>query len=64
VRPLEAWAEHVGTMLEGYGSWTLENARDEQGAEPDECYTVGRIGRSGSGDGIEAQGTALNATKI
>jgi Uma2 family endonuclease len=30
-------------MLEGYGSWTLKNARDERGAEADECYRVGRL---------------------
>jgi Uma2 family endonuclease len=41
-RLLEAWADHAGVFLEGYGSWTLKNARDEHGAEADECYTVGR----------------------
>ena len=41
-RLLEAWAEEVGIELEGYGSWTLESRTEERGAEPDECYAVGR----------------------
>jgi Uma2 family endonuclease len=45
-RLLEAWAERTGVALEGYGSWTLENAREERGAEADECYTVGRVAAS------------------
>jgi Uma2 family endonuclease len=27
--------------LEGYGSWTLKDEREERAAEPDECYTIG-----------------------
>ncbi len=42
-RLLEAWAEEAGVVLEGYGSWTLKSAREERGAEADECYTVGRV---------------------
>jgi Uma2 family endonuclease len=42
-RLLEAWAEETGTELEGVGSWTLKNSKEERGAEPDECYTVGRV---------------------
>ncbi|HYQ02513.1 MAG TPA: Uma2 family endonuclease [Polyangiaceae bacterium] len=42
-RLLEAWAEEMGIQLEGIGSWTLKNSREERGAEPDECYTVGRV---------------------
>lgn len=42
-RLLEAWAEEVGTELEGVGSWTLKSSKEERGAEPDECYTVGRV---------------------
>jgi Uma2 family endonuclease len=42
-RLLEAWAEETGTQLEGVGSWTLKNSKHERGAEPDECYTVGRV---------------------
>jgi len=42
-RLLEAWAEAKGIVLEGVGSWTLKNSREERGAEPDECYTVGRV---------------------
>jgi Uma2 family endonuclease len=42
-RLLEAWAEANGLALEGYGSWTLKNSAEERGAEPDECYTLGRV---------------------
>jgi Uma2 family endonuclease len=45
-RLLEAWAEETGTELEGVGSWTLKNSKEERGAEPDECYTVGRVPES------------------
>jgi Uma2 family endonuclease len=45
-RLLEAWAEEAGIMLEGIGSWTLKNRRKKRGAEPDDCYTVGRIAKS------------------
>src|SRR6188768_3964404 len=42
-RLLEAWADATGIRLEGYGSWTLKDEREERGAEPDECYTVARF---------------------
>jgi Uma2 family endonuclease len=45
-RLLEAWAEETDTELEGIGSWTLKNSKEERGAEPDECYTVGRVAES------------------
>lgn len=45
-RLLEAWANHAGVMLEGYGSWTLKARKEDRGAEPDECYTVGRTADS------------------
>jgi len=45
-RLLEAWAEETGVQLEGFGSWTLKSSREERGAEPDECYTVGRVPQS------------------
>jgi Uma2 family endonuclease len=40
-RLLEAWAEEMGVAIEGYGSWTLKDSREDRGAEPDECYTIG-----------------------
>jgi Uma2 family endonuclease len=40
-RLLEAWADATDVRLEGFGSWTLKDEREERGAEPDECYTVG-----------------------
>ena len=42
-RLLEAWAEERGIDIEGVGSWTLRDEKVERGAEPDECYTVGRV---------------------
>jgi Uma2 family endonuclease len=44
-RLLEAWAEEAGVAIEGYGSWTLKDEREDRGAEADECYTVGRQAR-------------------
>src|SRR5687767_15915520 len=41
-RLLEAWAEETGTLLEGFGSWTLKRRDAERGAEADECFVVGR----------------------
>jgi Uma2 family endonuclease len=41
-RLLEAWADARGLMLEGVGSWTIKRRRRKRGAEPDECYVVGR----------------------
>ncbi|MGH7859112.1 MAG: Uma2 family endonuclease, partial [Candidatus Binatia bacterium] len=40
-RLLECWAEESGVDLNGYGSWTLKERKEERGAEPDECYVVG-----------------------
>jgi Uma2 family endonuclease len=40
-RLLECWAEEAAVDLNGYGSWTLKERREERGAEPDECYVVG-----------------------
>ena len=40
-RLLECWAEETGVDLNGYGSWTLKERKEESGAEPDECYVVG-----------------------
>lgn len=39
-RLLEAWADHRGLELNGYGSWTLKNVPEELSAEPDECYVL------------------------
>lgn len=40
-RLLEAYSDENGIELNGYGSWTLRSSAEDQGAEPDECYTVG-----------------------
>lgn len=41
-RLLEVWAMESDVDLNGFGSWTLKNEMREAGAEPDECYIVGR----------------------
>lgn len=43
-RLLEAYAEELGIDLDGYGSWTLKREKEERGAEPDECYSIGPAG--------------------
>ena len=42
-RLLEAWSEIASVPLEGYGSWTLKDEKEDRGAEADECYTVRRL---------------------
>ena len=45
-RIIEAWAEEMDIPLEGIGSWTLKNSKEERGVEPDEWYTVRRVPQS------------------
>jgi Uma2 family endonuclease len=59
-RLLEAWAEETGTLLEGFGSWTLKRSEAERGAEADECYVVGRSSDDGS---IEAPDFAIEVVQ-
>ncbi|HVS66366.1 MAG TPA: Uma2 family endonuclease [Thermoanaerobaculia bacterium] len=40
-RLIEVYALENGIELSPYGSWTLRNAPQEAGVEPDECYIVG-----------------------
>jgi len=41
-RLIEAYADEKGIYFNGYGSLTMKNPAAERGAEPDECYVVGR----------------------
>ena len=41
-RLLEMWAIESDVDLNGFGSWTLKKEMREAGAEPDECYILGR----------------------
>lgn len=41
-RLLELWALERDVDLNGFGSWTLKKAVKKAGAEPDECYILGR----------------------
>jgi Uma2 family endonuclease len=40
-RLVEAYADLLGIVLEGLGSWTVKREKEEAGAEADECYIVG-----------------------
>jgi Uma2 family endonuclease len=47
-RLFEAYAEHLGIAVDGFGSWTVKSKRKKLGAEADECYvrsTGARIDR-------------------
>lgn len=41
-RLVETYALEHGIELSPYGAWTLKQAPKQAGAEPDECYIVGR----------------------
>src|SRR5260370_684206 len=41
-RLLEMWAFESDLELSGFGAWTLKKEVREAGAEPDECYIIGR----------------------
>ena len=45
-RLLEVFAMVMGLDLNGFGSWTIKSQPDERGAEPDECYILGRQTKS------------------
>jgi Uma2 family endonuclease len=49
-RLLEIWAVEFDVALNGFGSWTLKNELREAGAEPDECYIVGKAIEKASPD--------------
>jgi Uma2 family endonuclease len=41
-RLLQGYADEVGLEFNGFGSMTMRRADGERGAEPDECYVIGR----------------------
>jgi Uma2 family endonuclease len=43
-RLLETYAGETGLPFNGFGSWTLKNARRARALEPDECYSLS-VGR-------------------
>ncbi|MBI4819743.1 MAG: Uma2 family endonuclease [Deltaproteobacteria bacterium] len=43
-RLVEAYADELAIELNGYGSLTMRSAPKLRGAEPDECYVLGKIG--------------------
>jgi Uma2 family endonuclease len=44
-RLVETYAEECDLPLNGIGSWTLKRRLKQAGAEPDECYSIGPVGR-------------------
>lgn len=63
-RLLEAYAEEKGLPFNGFGSWTLKNARRARALEPDECYSLS-IGRPTSPDlAIEVVWTSGGIDKL
>ena len=44
-RLVEAYAEEVRLSLVGYGNTTFRKKLKRAGAEPDECYTLGKLRR-------------------
>lgn len=45
-RLIEAYAEERDINLNGQGSTTFKRKAEERGAEPDECYSIGRPGKT------------------
>lgn len=41
-RLLEMWAAELDVEISGYGDWRLKRKASKAGAQPDECYIVGR----------------------
>ena len=63
-RLLEAYAEEKGLSFNGFGSWTLKNARRARALEPDECYSLS-LGRPTSPDlAIEVVWTSGGIDKL
>jgi Uma2 family endonuclease len=63
-RLLEAYAEEKGIPFNGFGSWTLKNARRARALEPDECYSLS-LGRPASPDlAIEVVWTSGGIDKL
>jgi len=44
-RLVEAWAEEKDLDLRGYGGMTFRKKAKKRGLEPDECYSLGRMGK-------------------
>jgi Uma2 family endonuclease len=40
---VEIWCIENGVDISPYGSWTLEESKDERAVEPDECYVLGEV---------------------
>src|SRR6266545_3966229 len=57
-RLLEAYAEEKGIPFNGFGSWTLKNARRARALEPDECYSLSLGGPTSPDLAIEVAWTS------
>lgn len=64
-RLLELWAGHEDIEITAWGSTTLKKKRRKAGAEPDECYVLGRSDWPGRPDlAIEVNWTSGGLDKL
>jgi len=63
-RLLEAYALEHDIDLSPYGAWTLKDAPEEAGAEPDECYLVGDQNKDRPDLAIEVVWTSGGLNKL
>jgi Uma2 family endonuclease len=61
---IETWALEVGVDIVPLGSWTLEDEGEESGAEPDECYQIGPVGKDRPDLAIEVIWTSGRLSKL
>ena len=63
-RLIEAYALERGIDLSPYGAWTLKNAPEQGGLEPDECYLLGDQSRDTPDLAIEVVWTSGGIDKL
>jgi Uma2 family endonuclease len=63
-RLVETFALERGVILSPYGSWTLKEAPELAGAEPDECYLIGDQERDRPDLVIEVMWTSGSIDKL
>jgi Uma2 family endonuclease len=63
-RLIEAAADELGFDVNAYGSWTVKDAPEQRGAEPDECYVVGGARKDRPDLAIEVQWTGGGLDKL
>ena len=63
-RLVEAYCLHEGIEFEAVGSWTLKRPERLRGAEPDECYMFGDLGKDRPDLAIEVIWTSGGLDKL